>query len=221
MAPRTPNTRVVVWTAPRCVSTAFERCVMEIPNGQIFHEPYTSAYYFGPERTSRRYSSEDVDEHQSYSAVTARLTGQFYDKDYVFVKDMAYCVKGRYHMFVQEEGLASFKHTFLIRNPAKAILSLYKASVNSQLTGWDYFDEAEAGFTDMYDFYSTLTGAGREVVVVDCDDLLCDPEGMMKLYCDATGLAYRPGASYIPTRQFFLYKLISNLSILVRCQPIL
>jgi hypothetical protein len=109
-------------------------------------------------------------------------------------------------MFVQEEGLASFKHTFLIRNPAKAILSLYKASVNSQLTGWDYFDEAEAGFTDMYDLYITLTGAGREVVVVDCDDLLCDPEGMMKLYCDATGLAYRPGDRYPRAfSSFFIY----------------
>jgi hypothetical protein len=66
----------------------------------------------------RRYSSEDVDEHQSYSAVTARLTGQFYDKDYVFVKDMAYCVKGRCVIYIYAGSQAS-SLCILLENPRR------------------------------------------------------------------------------------------------------
>lgn len=48
-----PQNRIFLWTAPRCISTAFERSVMEVGGGKLFHEPYTSSYYFGPERISR------------------------------------------------------------------------------------------------------------------------------------------------------------------------
>jgi len=91
-----PQNRIFLWTAPRCISTAFERSVMEVGGGKLFHEPYTSSYYFGPERISRRYEDQEPDMNESYRAVTERLTASFPDKDHVFVKDMAYAVHGRW-----------------------------------------------------------------------------------------------------------------------------
>jgi len=186
-----------MWTAPRCISTAFERCVMEIPGGKVFHEPYTSAYYFGPERSSRRYLDQEADHSQSYSAVTDRLAADYPEKNYVFVKDMAYSVAGRYQMLVEDERLAGVRHSFLIRDPMKAIASLYKASTHSARTGWTYFDKAEAGFQELHDLYvavdSAQHGGQGAPVVVDCEDLLAFPDETMKAYCDAVGLQYKPG----------------------------
>lgn len=191
-----PQNRIFLWTAPRCISTAFERSVMEVGGGKLFHEPYTSSYYFGPERISRRYEDQEPDMNESYRAVTERLTASFPDKDHVFVKDMAYAVHGRHHMFQEVPGLSGYQHTFLIRHPAKAVASLYKASRNTTLTGWTYFDEAEAGFQDLYDLHQAVSREGRcSPVVVDCDDVLAQPEEMMQAYCRAVGLKYKEGMS--------------------------
>ena len=49
---------------------------------------------------------------------------------------MAYQVENNFEIFLDED----IQHTFLIRDPAKAVASLYRASTNPKLTGWDYFD---------------------------------------------------------------------------------
>jgi len=105
-------------------------------------------------------------------------------------------LRHRHHMFQEVPGLSGYQHTFLIRHPAKAVASLYKASRNTTLTGWTYFDEAEAGFQDLYDLHQAVSREGRcSPVVVDCDDVLAQPEEMMQAYCRAVGLTYKEGAA--------------------------
>jgi len=165
---------------------------MEIPNGKIFHEPYGIPYYFGPERVSYRYRNQNTAADATFDSVTSKLTNKYPEHDFVFVKDMAYYLKGRYSTLLSED-LMNFSHSFLIRNPERAIPSLYRASVNEGRTGWTYFDESEAGFQEMYELYKILVDSGKTVTVIDCDDLLSDPETMMKLYCSAVGLKFKPG----------------------------
>jgi len=183
--------KVFLWTAPRCVSTAFERSIMEVKHSKIFHEPYAGSYHFGPERQSPRYLDQPVDPTVSYAGIEKQLSKE-YDVDVIFSKDMAYAVEENFHRLFTKE-LQDFQHTFLIRNPRQAIPSLYKASVNKALTGWETFDPHESGFKQMYELYTYLEKrVDYEIVVVDAGDLLMDPEGTMKAYTEATGIPYDP-----------------------------
>ena len=72
------------------------------------------------------------------------------------------------------------------------MLSLYKASTSPTLTGWDYFDPVEVGFKQMFEFFQFVRShLDPSPVVVDADDLLDNPEGMMQSYCEALGLEYQ------------------------------
>ena len=186
-----PQKRVVLWTAPRCVSTAFERSMMNLKNSKIFHEPYSLPFYFGPERQSKRYNLEAINAKATYRSVSKLLQKEYDGVDLVFVKDMAYYIDKKFDIFL-EDGFKNFKHTFLIRSPKKAVVSLYKASVNAKLTGWDYFDPVEAGFKQMFEFFQFVRShLDPSPVVVDADDLLDNPEGIMQSYCEALGLEYQ------------------------------
>lgn len=187
----TPSKRVILWTAPRCVSTAFERCIMNLKNSKIIHEPFSLPFYFGPERQSQRYSCQAGDHKETYESVTRMLQKDYYGKEIIFSKDMAYYIDKKFHIFL-EEGFNNFKHSFLIRDPKKAVLSLYEASTNSKLTGWNYFDPVEAGFKQLFQFYQFVKRhLDASPVVVDADDLLDNPEGIMMSYCEAVEVEYQ------------------------------
>ncbi|XP_065053349.1 uncharacterized protein LOC135682402 [Rhopilema esculentum] len=182
--------RVFLWTAPRSVSTAFERSFRELKNSKIFHEPYCCAYYFGPQRQSSRYENEAPDEVHNYKAIGENLLKEYDGIDLVFVKDMAYGVENHFNELLGD-GMSSFQHTFLIRDPKKAVPSLHAASVNKQLTGWDYFDPKESGFRQMYELYMfVVKHIDKCPVIVDADDLLNDPEGIMQEYCERIGARF-------------------------------
>jgi len=58
----------------------------------------------------------------------------FVEYDTVFVKDMAYYLSNRLDTAAYLP--ANYTHTFLVRDPRKSINSLYKMSVNKDMTGW-------------------------------------------------------------------------------------
>ena len=182
--------RILLWTAPRCVSTAFERSIMNLKNSKTFHEPYSQAFYFGPEKQSARYAAQETKQQATYRSISKMLQKEYDDRDFVFSKEMAYCVENKMDIFA-EEGFKNFQHSFLIRHPLKAVYSLYRASTNPKLTGWDYFDPAEAGFRQMLELYEFVDrNIHGNPVVVDADDLLDYPNGILQSYCEAVGLEY-------------------------------
>jgi len=77
------------------------------------------------------------------------ITNRGISDDVIFVKDMAYYLKGRLGML--EEWFHDAKHSFLIRDPNKAILSQYRASENPaiQSSGWDYFEPDDEELHEM------------------------------------------------------------------------
>ncbi len=81
--------RVILWTAPRSVSTAFERSIRELPTGHILHEPFSQACYLGPERAfgARDYEG---DYSKTFGNAWKSLTADHIGKDFVFSKDMAF-----------------------------------------------------------------------------------------------------------------------------------
>ena len=165
--------------------------MMNLKKSKIFHEPYTLPFFFGPERQSQRYSLKTIDPKATYRSVSELLQKEYDGVDLIFSKDMACCIDNKFDIFL-ENGFKNFRHTFLIRNPKRAVFSLYKVTTNPTLTGWDSFDPAEAGFKQMFEFFQFVwSHLDPTPVVVDADDLLDNPEGILQSYCEALGLEYQ------------------------------
>ncbi|ACY18218.1 hypothetical protein [Haliangium ochraceum] len=196
------NRRIALWTTPRAISTAFERAFMQRDDTRVVHEPFSGPYYFGPERVSARYREQPVDPAQTYAAVADALRGSSESPvaaaiaeasagsgPVLFLKDMAYFLAGRMDAAL----LGDFQHTFLIRDPRRAVPSLHAMSLDSERTGWSYFDPEEAGFRQLHELFVFATETlGQPPVVVDAADLLAAPEPMLRAYCEAVGLAFQP-----------------------------
>lgn len=111
--------------------------------------------------------------------------------------------------------LGQFHFTFLIRHPRYSIPSYYRCSVPplDEVTGFYKFMPSEAGYDELrrvFDYLrvvgqvgpmiasenscvneSTSRGAkGVEICVVDADDLLDDPAGIIAAYCKSVGIEY-------------------------------
>lgn len=115
--------------------------------------------------------------------------------------------------------LATYHFIFLIRHPKYSIPSYYRCVLPplDKLTGWDYLRKDEAGYSELRELFDYLRkeglvgpkSAGRasetngingvngsaqgvEICVVDADDLLDNPSGMIEAVCKTTGIDYKP-----------------------------
>ncbi|KAI0388511.1 P-loop containing nucleoside triphosphate hydrolase protein [Xylariaceae sp. FL0594] len=95
--------------------------------------------------------------------------------------------------------LSGFHYTFLIRDPRKAIPSLWECSTppKSHMTGWHGFKAEDAGYGDLRRLFEYLfdagligPGTGNEICVVDADDLLTHPEDVVRRFCDAVDVPF-------------------------------
>lgn len=116
--------------------------------------------------------------------------------------------------------LATYHFIFLIRHPKYSIPSYYRCTQPplSEMTGWDYLRKDEAGYSELRELFDYLrkegivgpksaggqsgetngtngtndTAQGVEICVVDADDLLDNPSGMIEAVCKTTGIDYKP-----------------------------
>ena len=188
----------MLWSAPRTLSTCVERVLLEIPAVHVHHEPFGVPFYWGEEAPSRR-QAKDRRRETSFAHVAHAVwraptpTGV----EMVFSKDHAYYFAPHcLHRLAEFTQGVDVRHSFIIRHPQRAIVSLYnKSCVDNGGTGYRYFDPAEAGFVAMWSLLvhieETATPGGQAPPpIIDADDLLEDPEGVLGAYCAALGLAF-------------------------------
>lgn len=171
---------VVLWTTPRSRSTAFERMVVERGDFQVFDEPFSVRYYYSSERRSSRFDERLPD--SGFDDVLARLRTAARDGP-VFVKEMAYYLDD----VLDEELMAQFVNTFLVRDPQFAIASFARE--------WPDLTEEEAGYASLrvaFRLASQVTGATPPVI--DADELATDPSRVVSAWCEAVGRTFRPEA---------------------------
>jgi hypothetical protein len=113
---------------------------------------------------------------------------------------------------VPAEALKQFHFTFLIRHPRFSIPSYWRCTIPplDDTTGFHDFMPSEAGYDELrrvFDFlraqkqvgpaiagqHGALKDGDVSITVIDADDLLDDPEGIIKAYCKEVGIDYRPG----------------------------
>lgn len=169
----------VLWAVPRSASTAFERMVIERGDHDVLDEPYSGAYYHGPERVSDRYPLSEPD--ATVEAITADIVDRA-ERGPVFVKDMAYHPARDLPAVLDHP----WRSSFLIRDPRWSIPSMARI--------WPDLTEAEAGFTAVEQAVDRVLAAGADPVILDSDELCRDPEGQVASWCEAMDLAPDPGA---------------------------
>jgi hypothetical protein len=168
---------LALWSAPRSRSTAFARMMTERNDRAVVHEPFSQVVDFGEVKVGDRIAHSEQD-------VLTALRGIAADEP-VFFKDTT---DFRYPALLADESfLAAATHTFIIRDPAKAIASHHALNPN---LGRD-----EIGFAWLYEIFAAVQAAtGATPVVIDSDDLLDRPAETVRAYCSAVGIPFLPNA---------------------------
>ena len=115
---------------------------------------------------------------------------------------------------VPRELLEKFHFTFLIRHPKNSVPSYYRCCVPPlvEKTGFYDFYPSEAGYDELRRFFDYCKDTGLvgpsvkghddsgavqkpgsvEICVIDADDLLDDPEGILRQYCESIDMEFKP-----------------------------
>ena len=186
---------ILLWAPPRSTSTAFERAVMQHPDTAVFHEMLADCFYFGEDRSPKPLPAAIVESSKlqrdtSYAAqlrtVTDGASGPA-GKRFAFSKELS--------IYFQAERLpssmmAGFTHCFLIRKPENVVRSFLRVA-DKEKNSSTYFDKEEVGFAKLEQLYEMVTGElGQPPIVVDADDLLADPAGILEKWCAAVGVPF-------------------------------
>jgi hypothetical protein len=171
---------IALWAVPRSLSTAFERVFVERDDLEVLHEPFSAAYYYGPDRLSDRYADEEPKPEYGHESVLAEVFRPREKR--LFMKDMPYQAKS----FMSREFISRFANTFIIRDPKYVLSSLYKM--------WPDFTLEETGFEQIYWAFRYAEEVGQDPVVVDAMTFSENPVGILSVYCERVGIPFRPDA---------------------------
>jgi len=212
--------RVILWSAPRCLSSVFYRSIATLKKTKHYIELFSGAQYFGPDRRSDLYSSiqdSDIDleglcvKDLTYETMKKLLTTHHSTVELMFTKELAYCLPESMYKDMITGRFANFTHTFLIRNPERALYSNYKALSKYQFNG-SYLDPPTGGFHELYKLYQFVKeNKGTTPIVVDAGDLQTHPDETMKAYCQAVRIPFDPKmTSWEPDLCPIAYKVWNN-----------
>lgn len=173
---------LALWATPRSTSTPFEWMMRERGDFTCYHEPFNEAYYYGADRRTARDAGTAARPGLSFASVWQGLQSEARTQR-LFVKDFAYSIM---HM-ADDEFLSHFQHTFLIRDPANMLPSLYNH--------WPDFTSDEAGYEPLRVLFDRICQRdGAAPPVITSDALLDRPYDTVRAYCDAAGLDFIPEA---------------------------
>ena len=174
---------LMLWATPRSTSTAFEWMMRMRGDLICFHEPFGEAWYQGDDALWPRLTPDSPRQPGlNFASVQADLE-RAARQGQVFTKDMPQYTD---HLW-DDAFLGLFQHSFLIRDPAKVLTSVHK--------NWPEFVAKEIGFEEQRRLFDRLCEeSGEAPPVIDSDDLLEDPHGVVEAYCRAVGLPFIPEA---------------------------
>lgn len=172
------NKILALWAIPRSTSTAFEWMMRQRGDFLCHHEPFGEAWYYGEDRRTPRQTDVPVRDGLNYANVWSALKRDA-ENGAVFMKEFPHYVA---HM-ADAPFLAHFTHTFLIRDPARMLPSMWDK--------WPDFWVEETGYAEQHDLFEQLCDRdGVAPPVIDSDDLLEDPAGTTRRYCEAVGIPF-------------------------------
>jgi hypothetical protein len=179
-APQKDVVRIAMWSGPRNISTALMRAFENRPDCAVTDEPFYAAYLAlsGIDHPMR----EEVLESQptDWRTVADALAGPAPEgRPIWYQKHMTH------HMLpeIGRDWVALCRNVFLIRHPARVLASY--ARKRAEVTLDDIgFVQQEA----LYDHALALSDGPPPVI--DADDLLQDPAGLLRALCRRLGIPF-------------------------------
>lgn len=174
--------RIAMWSGPRNISTAMMRSFENRPDCAVWDEPFY-AHYLQATGLAHPMAADIIAAYEcDWQAVSRRATGPAPDGAAVF-----YQKHMTHHMLahIGLDWLDAMTNCFLIRDPARVVASY--ADRRAEVTLDDI------GFSQQQRIFEHVrTRTGAIPPVLDADDVLADPKGMLTALCDAVGIAFDP-----------------------------
>jgi len=170
-----------MWSGPRNISTAMMRAWGNRSDTLVVDEPLY-AYYL--EQTGKQHpvAAEVIAAGETnLNKIIVSLTKKSLPdgKEIFFQKQMTH------HLLpeIPHEWIVDLTNCFLIRDPREVILSYIKKK--------PYPGLEDLGFVQQREIFDFVRGRANSIPpVVDADDVLKDPERMLRLLCDALGVKF-------------------------------
>jgi len=171
-----------MWSGPRNLSTAMMRSFGSRADTYVTDEPFYGCFLkeSGLDHPMREevIASMDCD----WRSVMDALSGGAPDGSPIWYQ------KHMWHMMVGPigyEDFAGFRHAFLIREPERMIASYLRKREAARFE--DFGLEKQAEF-----FEREADRLGRAPPVIDANDVLANPEGVLPKLCAALGISWDP-----------------------------
>ncbi|MEM7441337.1 MAG: hypothetical protein AAF393_17220 [Pseudomonadota bacterium] len=157
-----------LWCHPRSMSTAIERIMLERGDLDIPHEPFMYHYYLG----SGRGTFPGFDPLPGMPTTYEGIRDMIRDRSTaqpVFFKDMAYYIADE--LTGDPEFAGEMTHSFLIRDPAEAVISYSRKQSD--------FSLEEVGIEAQWRLYKALLDLGQRPLILKSEDIREDPAKQM------------------------------------------
>ncbi|MGI9405530.1 MAG: hypothetical protein ACR2O4_04090 [Hyphomicrobiaceae bacterium] len=174
--------RIAMWSGPRNLSTAMMRSFGNRADTVAVDEPFYAAYLAatGIDHPMRDeiLASQPTDPEAVVSSLLADLPGE---------ATVHYQKHMTHHMVpaIPRGWMDGVRNAFLIRSPERVLASYAAKRSTVTLDDLGFAQQAE-----LHDLVCEVTG--ERPPVIDTDDLLANPEGLLRPLCAALGLAFDP-----------------------------
>jgi len=168
-----------MWSGPRNISTAMMRAFGNRADCTVVDEPFYASYLArtGIDHPMR----EDILKSQptDWREVAANLCGAAPGNLPIFYQ------KHMTHHMLPEIGrdwIAGCRNVFLIRHPARVLASYARKRGTVELR--------DIGFCEQLELYDLAATLGETPPVIDADDLLADPGGILRSLCAVLSIPF-------------------------------
>lgn len=174
--------RIAMWSGPRNLSTAMMRSFGSRPDTFVSDEPFYGCFLktSGADHPMREEVTAAMD--CDWRRVMETLSGDAPGGSPIWYQKHMW-----HHMVgpIGYEDFAGFTHAFLIRRPERMIASYLRKRESARFE--DFGLERQAEF-----FQREAERVGRAPPVIDADDVLNDPAGILSSLCEALGIRWDP-----------------------------
>jgi len=172
--------RIAMWSGPRNISTAMMRAWGNRADTFVVDEPFY-AFYLKKAGADHPGAEKVIAVGETdWRKIVANLTGPIPNGRRIF-----YQKQMTHHLLpeVSRDWLREVTNCFLIRDPAEVIASYIKKNREPTLEDVGFVQQAE-----IFDLVRRQTNSVPPVI--DADDVLRDPERMLRLLCDGVGVEF-------------------------------
>ena len=175
-----PQLHIAMWSGPRNISTAMMRAWENRPDTTVIDEPF---YAFYLRKTGTRHPG--AEEVIALGETDWRKVVEQCRRNASPARTIFYQKQMTHHLLpeISRDWLRDVTNCFLIRDPAEVIASYIKKNPEPELNDLGFVQQAE-----IFDFVRRQTDSIPPVI--DADDVLRDPERMLRLLCDEIGIEF-------------------------------